>query len=155
MSHHVGIAADPANPPNAPDATPVAPAGMVVRFELFVKDTRVAADFYRRVLGFECHPTEGQYIQARNGSVHIGICDQAMLSKTHHFSPEALQGRKGVGTEIVLEVDNFDAHYQRVEKSGYAIHEGVTRRPWGLRDFRLVDPDGYYLRITEKSPAAN
>jgi hypothetical protein len=27
--------------------------------------------------------------------------------------------------------------------------EGLTSRPWGLRDFRLVDPDGYYWRVTE------
>jgi len=23
-------------------------------------------------------------------------------------------------------------------------------RPWGLRDFRIFDPSGYYLRITER-----
>jgi uncharacterized glyoxalase superfamily protein PhnB len=27
--------------------------------------------------------------------------------------------------------------------------ETLTARPWGLRDFRLLDPDGYYWRITE------
>jgi lactoylglutathione lyase len=26
--------------------------------------------------------------------------------------------------------------------------ELLCDRPWGLRDFRVVDPDGYYLRIT-------
>lgn len=24
-------------------------------------------------------------------------------------------------------------------------------RPWGLKDFRICDPDGYYLRITSKA----
>jgi uncharacterized glyoxalase superfamily protein PhnB len=88
---------------------------------------------------------------ASSGIVRIGICDQATLGKTHYFSPGALQARKGVGTEIVFEVDNFDAFFQRVAKSGYAIHEGVAMHSWGLRDFRVVDPDGYYLRITGKS----
>ncbi len=26
--------------------------------------------------------------------------------------------------------------------------EHMRDRPWGLRDFRVVDPDGYYLRLT-------
>jgi lactoylglutathione lyase len=28
----------------------------------------------------------------------------------------------------------------------------IADRPWGVRDFRLLDPDGYYLRITERVP---
>lgn len=27
--------------------------------------------------------------------------------------------------------------------------EIVRDRPWGLRDFRITDPDGYDLRITQ------
>jgi hypothetical protein len=26
--------------------------------------------------------------------------------------------------------------------------EALRGRPWGLRDFRPFDPDGYYLRVT-------
>jgi lactoylglutathione lyase len=141
--------ADP-NPATAPAEPAVAPVGMTVRFELFVKDTHVAADFYTRILGFECDTDAGPYIQARSGAVRIGICDQSTLPGDHHFSPAALQGRKGIGTEIVLEVENLDAFYERVVKSGYGIREELAKRPWGLRDFRLVDPDGYYLRITER-----
>ncbi len=55
-----------------------------------------------------------------------------------------------MGTEIVLEVENLDAYYEAVQKTGYPIREALIKRPWGLRDFRLVDPDGYYLRLTEK-----
>jgi uncharacterized glyoxalase superfamily protein PhnB len=143
-------AVDPNPAETLAPATSAAPTGMTVRFELFVKDTHASADFYTRILGFQCDTDAGPYIQARSGSVHIGICDQANLPESHHFSPQALQGRKGVGTEIVLEVENLDAYYERVTKSGYAIREALAKRPWGLRDFRLVDPDGYYLRITEK-----
>jgi len=32
-----------------------------------------------------------------------------------------------------------------------ALTEGLEARPWGLRDFRLLDPDGYYWRITERA----
>lgn len=30
----------------------------------------------------------------------------------------------------------------------WPLEEGLTSRPWGLSDFRLLDPHGHYLRIT-------
>jgi uncharacterized glyoxalase superfamily protein PhnB len=50
--------------------------------------------------------------------------------------------------EIVLEVPDVDAALEAVERAGCSVVEPLRDRPWGLRDFRLVDPDGYYLRIT-------
>jgi lactoylglutathione lyase len=35
-----------------------------------------------------------------------------------------------------------------VRRSGYPLAAPMQDRPWGLRDFRVADPDGYYLRIT-------
>jgi len=35
-----------------------------------------------------------------------------------------------------------------VVDSGWPLAEDLQQRPWGLIDFRLHDPDGYYLRIT-------
>ena len=133
-------------------ATPAAPTNMTMRFELFVKDTHTSVDFYTRILGFQCDADTGSYIQARSGSVRIGICDQATLPEGHHFSPDALQGRKGVGTEIVLEVENLDAYYERVTKSGYAIREELAETALGAaRDFRIDwIRMACYLRITEK-----
>ena len=113
----------------------------------------MAADFYSRILGFQCDSEAGPYIRAVSGAVRIGIIGQSTLPGTHHFRSEALKGQKGVGTEIVLEVENVDALYERVVKSGYEIREELMKRPWGLRDFRIVDPDGYYLRITERAAA--
>jgi hypothetical protein len=30
------------------------------------------------------------------------------------------------------------------------IQEPLKEQPWGAEDFRIVDPDGYYWRITTK-----
>lgn len=51
--------------------------------------------------------------------------------------------RRGLGVEIVLEVEGLDTMYRRVVASGYPVFEPPQERPWGLRDFRIVDPDGY------------
>jgi len=52
--------------------------------------------------------------------------------------------------ELVLEVDDVEAELDRVRSRGWPIEEELTVRPWGLRDFRLLDPNGYYLRITQR-----
>ena len=54
------------------------------------------------------------------------------------------------GVEIVLEVDYLHAERDRLRHAGWPIVEDIMRRPWGLQDFRVLDPDGYYLRITSK-----
>lgn len=36
----------------------------------------------------------------------------------------------------------------RIARAGWPIEEDITLRPWGLKDFLALDPDGYYLRFT-------
>jgi lactoylglutathione lyase len=50
---------------------------------------------------------------------------------------------------LVLEVDDVSAERARVARSHWPAEEDLTPRPWGLTDFRLLDPDGYYWRITD------
>ena len=54
------------------------------------------------------------------------------------------------GVEIVLEVRDVDAALEQVERAGFSVVELLRERPWGLRDFRVVDPDGYYVRVTTR-----
>lgn len=123
---------------------------MKVRFELFVTDTEKSVAFYRDVLGFTELQSFGNYYPVKNGDVTIGIGSASGLKTNHYFQPEITSQRKGIGVEIVLEVDDVEALFEQVKKSGYPIAEELQQQEWGLRDFRLVDPDGYYLRITSK-----
>jgi hypothetical protein len=34
------------------------------------------------------------------------------------------------------------------------VVDALREQPWGLHDFRLADPDGYYLRVTHGDAAA-
>ena len=49
--------------------------------------------------------------------------------------------------ELVLDVDDLEALHERVRAAGVAVMP-IERQAWGLRDFRVLDPEGYYLRIT-------
>jgi lactoylglutathione lyase len=52
----------------------------------------------------------------------------------------------------VLEVDDVDAEYAYVVSTGWPRDAELVVRPWGLRDFRLLDPAGHLLRVTDRQP---
>ena len=113
------------------------PEQMRVRLELFVQDMDQAIAFYSHILGFEVLRREEDYASLRKGTFLLGLGPIAKL-------PAA----RGLGVEIVLEVDDVHLIYEHVHSCGYPIEAPLQKRKWGLTDFRLVDPDGYYLRIT-------
>jgi lactoylglutathione lyase len=55
------------------------------------------------------------------------------------------------GVEIVIEVDDLVAERDAIVTAGQALDEDIVERPWGLADFRVLDPDGYYIRFTTRS----
>ena len=59
--------------------------------------------------------------------------------------------RPSTGIELVLEVDDLAAEHDRVVAIGWPIQEPLQDRPWGLTDFRILDPAGHYLRITNRT----
>lgn len=127
------------------------PVGL--RFELFVDDVESSVRFYGSTLGFEAPEnwSADGYVALRAGAVAIGVQHHSKLPTGHHFAQGRLAGPRGIGVEIVFEVDKIDQAYATAEaqagRHGGRV-EPLGDRPWGLRDFRLVDPDGYYLRIT-------
>jgi len=126
--------------------------GMSLRLELFVHDMDVAVAFYRDVLGFELLRQDDGYASIRSGGVTFGIGPIAKLPETDgYFTTSRLADDRGAGVEIVLEVDDLAAYRVRVAAAGHPILEDVQARPWGLTDFRIADPDGYYLRITNRT----
>jgi uncharacterized glyoxalase superfamily protein PhnB len=52
--------------------------------------------------------------------------------------------------EIVLEVEDIVAEERRVRATGQPLLQALQKQAWGLTDFRLADPDGYYLRVTSR-----
>ncbi|MEJ1105675.1 MULTISPECIES: VOC family protein [unclassified Kribbella] len=117
---------------------------MTLRIEVFAQDIDQAGRFYRDVLGFEELSRQPRYLWMGRGSARIGIG-----AAGEPIDP-ALR-RVPAGTEIVLEVDDIDAEYERVRATGWPVEGAVQLQEWGLRDFRLFDADGYYLRLTSRS----
>jgi predicted enzyme related to lactoylglutathione lyase len=118
-----------------------------LRLEIFVSDIERSVVFYERVLSFVRKNESPGYVSMRRGVAQIGIGLASELSDAHPLKPRSGE-RVGVGVEIVVEVEDVDAAYGAVQSAGYPTLSPLKERPWGLRDFRIVDPDGYYLRVT-------
>lgn len=128
---------------------------MTGRFELFVIDPQKSMDFYINVLGFQkIHKGNNEFMVQRD-AVIIGFGYIQNLDSTHYFRPEITTQRKGLGLEIVLEVDDVVREYTRIKERSYPIFKDIQKQTWGLTDFRVVDPDGYYLRITSSEYIKN
>jgi len=84
------------------------PVGL--RFELFVEDVERSVAFYSAALGVR--PAAGYdpqgYVQVRACAVRIGLQRHTALPAAHHFRPADFAGPRGVGVEIVVEVDDLD-----------------------------------------------
>jgi lactoylglutathione lyase len=132
---------------------------MRLRMELFVDDLDASVAFYVDVLGFRVERRDPGYVSIRRGSVVLGLGPVAKLpghGQGPGFTRQRLRAAdKGAGVEIVLELDAVEevaALYEH-SRTRAPIAEGLERRPWGLVDFRLTDPDGYYLRVTHGDAA--
>jgi len=125
---------------------------MQLRMELVVADVHKSVRFYKDVLEFDAPDLAAEdYTPVTRGTVEFGLVPRTSLPKDHYFNQHGLQTScPGLGVEVVLIVDDVEATFKHVQATcPDAIAEGLVDRPWGLADFRLKDPDGYYLRINE------
>lgn len=121
-----------------------------ISIELFVAD----AAPYRPLmaaLGLAPRPVTAQVTLWEGRAtviLHEGAAD---LPDTHAFAGPLRDGTpRGVGAEICLEVDDIEALFAEARTmAGFEVAAPLARQPWGLRDFRLTTPDGYYLRIMD------
>ena len=125
-------------------------AKMTMRLELFVNDLSTSLDFYHRVLRFEIGDgqTDG-YTPVTNGEVQLGLNLRSNLPDDHPVQSKENE-RLGRGIEIVFEVDDIDEIYEYLSAQNWPLADKLQHQPWGLTDFRVLDPDGYYLRFTSR-----
>jgi catechol 2,3-dioxygenase-like lactoylglutathione lyase family enzyme len=105
------------------------------------RSVSVTTEFYRR-LGFEggAHQYDSNYAIFTRGAIEL-----------HFFAHRDLvPAESSAGCYIrVLDVDKiYNAWLTNyLPRSGTPRMERLENKPWGLREFALVDPDGNLLRI--------
>jgi predicted enzyme related to lactoylglutathione lyase len=99
---------------------------------LLVPDVTATAEFYRRRLGFTSDPgaatPEYCVVWRDNAAVHLTKGER---------SPS--------GVRIFFWVKNVNALYQQYIEQGAAIAVPLETRPYGIRDFSILDPNDVLL----------
>lgn len=120
--------------------------------ELQVPNFRKIKEFYRK-LGFEViwerQPEEfkGYLVLKMENNILCFWAGNKKVYEQEYFQQFPKNSPRGYAVEIVIMVSELDKYYAKV-KNQVKIFEDLQQRPWGLRDFRIVDPFGFYLRIT-------
>jgi len=120
--------------------------------ELHVPDFAPVRDFYGRLEFVVCRdePWEGKagYLtMALESNVVAFWCGNEAVYQHSYFGQFPPAVPRGVGVELVIQVLQLREYYERV-RSRVVVADALRLRPWGLEDFRCIDPFGYYLRIT-------
>ncbi|GAC68594.1 VOC family protein [Gordonia soli] len=119
---------------------------MASTWEIFPADLDRSARFYVGLLGFtvisDARDSTDPYLAFRCGEVVIGASLRPAPTSVAHRRPP-------IGVELGLEVDDLDTTYAAVLAAHWPLADDIQHRPWGVRDFRILDPDGYYLCIRE------
>jgi uncharacterized glyoxalase superfamily protein PhnB len=101
---------------------------------LSVADLRGALDYYTSVLGFDVAWEWGEppYLASvfrDQVEVNLSQIDSAMLS----------------ASKVYFQVFDVETYYDRVTAAGANIDVALDERPYGMKDFRILDPSGNEL----------
>jgi uncharacterized glyoxalase superfamily protein PhnB len=113
--------------------TTLTPLGTPVP-ELPVTDVERAQRYYRDVLGFE--------INWLDPSKDIGAVSRGPVVLFFRKRPSPFEP-----CVHWLFAEKLDATYDEMRSAGATIVQALARKPWGLRQFTIADPDGNYFHI--------
>ncbi|MCL5742990.1 MAG: VOC family protein [Acidobacteria bacterium] len=105
------------------------------------RSVSATTEFYRK-LGFEGgpHAFNAEYAILRRGAIEL-----------HFFTHrELVPAESSAGCYIrVMDVETIYRHFSASDlpRTGIPRMERLEDKPWGLREFAVVDPDGNQLRV--------
>lgn len=107
------------------------------RHVLAVKDLRVEAEYYLEKLGFDRDFTAPgwEFLSFGEFKVMLGECADEMTAEetgNHSWFAHAL-------------VENVDEVYKELNDRGAKVLSPIANKPWGIRDFTVVTPDGHRI----------
>jgi hypothetical protein len=117
--------------------------------ELYVEDTRYYLRIFRDALGFAIVRDEGDWVElaSSHGTVILNQFDDPDAG--HPFERYREVPRRGVGVEIGIVVDDVREPWERAKRIEGCVVTEIVEQEWGMTDFRITTPHGYYLRVTE------
>ncbi len=123
------------------------------RVELFVPDLQKTVEWYERI-GFKiwAPPTnDPNYLimDFQGNQIHFYGTEE-IIKKHSWFGRFPFDTPVGYRAEVILTVDGIDEIYKTIsENYKENIVQGLKLKPWNVKDFRIQDLWGFYLRFTE------
>jgi len=110
-------------------------------FVLAVNDLEASRAFYRDKLGFtEVLAVEGwSFLQRGACTLRIGDCPDAVLISKHQDH----------SWFAYLYVTDAAAFFEEVKANDVEIWHPLADKPWGMREFAIVTPDGHRIVFGE------
>jgi uncharacterized glyoxalase superfamily protein PhnB len=102
---------------------------------LQVSNLSLSLKYYTDVLGFTEDFRFGEYAGVRNGEAVLHLC-----AHTLHARPV------GGGAAFVF-CDEIDNYCNEIERTGAIVKVEPEDRPYGMRDFTVLDSDGNHLNF--------
>ena len=111
---------------------------------LMVQDVNASLEFYEQLLGLERRitvPDQAPFVFVAVGSGDVEI-----------FLNKSESGSKPVagGSSMYLEVEGLDELLARVRQRGWKIAIDLNETFYGMREFAVLDPDGYMIIFAER-----
>ena len=115
---------------------------------LLVEDVKRAADYYRDRLGFaiwlyDANPDHYASAERDDCHVHFAHFDGARAQPNSKLVPPDM-------FDAYFWPDDVDALHAEFKERGARIVHAPTDQPYGLREFRVQDPDGYILAFGKR-----
>ncbi len=107
------------------------------RHVLAVKDLSISAAYFKDKLSFDLDFTAPgwEFLSFGEFKVMLGECSDAMLAREtgdHSYFAHVL-------------VENVDQVYTEFNERGAEIISRIENKPWGIREFCTVTPDGHRI----------
>jgi len=109
--------------------------------EVFVRDIARSRVFYRQ-LGFEVVEDQGTFVVLAWEGHRLFLGERQDLP----------QPRAHPRASVRVMVPDVDRHWLRARAMGARVLVPLADRAYGLRDFTILDPDGFGVRFASRLP---
>ncbi len=116
--------------------------------ELYVEEPALYVRIFRDALGFAVTRDEGDFVELRSKRAIVLLNTFEEPDAGHPFEHFRTERRRGIGVEIGIVTERIHEAWSAAKAiAGISVSDVVTQE-WGMTDFRILTPHGYYLRVT-------
>lgn len=120
--------------------------------EFYIKDVEFHTRLFGDILGFSSSKQLDHWLDLRKHNQRIILNWDNELEDTHPFHGYGNMPKLGAGVETAIVVNDIEGTYRQCRELRGAKLTEIKQQEWGMTDFRIITPEGFYIRITTAPP---